>query len=101
MRMLAMLSRLPRPMVLGIFAGAGCFWIALLTIPAWQEQQRSGIFTGLQQHLLVSLSLHNPEHDVFVLLWITVGRPVTRPPPYRSPHAELPHGAPQSYSLRT
>ena len=32
---------------------------------------------------------------------ITVGRPVTRPPPYRSPHAELPHGAPQSYSLRT
>jgi len=32
---------------------------------------------------------------------ITVGRPVTRPPPYRSPRAELPHGAPQSYSLRT
>jgi hypothetical protein len=32
---------------------------------------------------------------------ITVGRPVARPPPYRSPHAELPHGAPQSYSLRT
>jgi len=34
-------------------------------------------------------------------LGITVGRPVTRPPPYRSPRAELPHGAPQSYSLRT
>jgi len=32
---------------------------------------------------------------------ITVGRPVARPPPYRSPRAELPHGAPQSYSLRT
>ena len=32
---------------------------------------------------------------------ITVGRPVTRPPPHRSPRAELPHGAPQSYSLRT
>jgi hypothetical protein len=32
---------------------------------------------------------------------IAVGWPVARPPPYRSPHAELPHGAPQSYSLRT
>jgi hypothetical protein len=32
---------------------------------------------------------------------ITVGRPVARPPPYRSPHAERPHGAPQSDSLRT
>ena len=36
-----------------------------------------------------------------VLVSITVGRPVARPPPYRSPRAELPHGAPQSYSLRT
>jgi hypothetical protein len=34
-------------------------------------------------------------------LVITVGRPVTRPPPYRSRRAELPHRAPQSYSLRT
>jgi len=32
---------------------------------------------------------------------ITVGRPVTRPPPYRSRRAELPHRAPRSYSLRT
>jgi len=34
-------------------------------------------------------------------LGITVGRPVTRPPPYRSRRAELPHRAPRSYSLRT
>jgi len=27
---------------------------------------------------------------------IAVGRPVTRPPPHRSPRAELPHGVPQS-----
>jgi len=32
---------------------------------------------------------------------ITVGRPVTRPPPYRSRRAELPHRALRSYSLRT
>ncbi len=32
---------------------------------------------------------------------ITVGRPVTRPPPYRSRRAELPHRAPRSDSLRT
>jgi len=32
---------------------------------------------------------------------ITVGRPVARPPPYRSRRAELPHRAPRSYSLRT
>ncbi|MBK1648939.1 hypothetical protein, partial [Rhabdochromatium marinum] len=32
---------------------------------------------------------------------ITVGRPVTRPPPYRSRRAELPHRAPRSDSLHT
>jgi glycosyltransferase involved in cell wall biosynthesis len=32
---------------------------------------------------------------------ITVGWPVSRPPPYRSPCAGLPHEALQSYSLRT
>jgi len=30
-----------------------------------------------------------------------VGRPVTQPPPHRSRRAELPHRAPQGYSLRT
>lgn len=32
MKALAFLSRLPRPMVLGVFAAAGGFWIVLLTI---------------------------------------------------------------------
>jgi hypothetical protein len=45
--------------------------------------------------------LHPARSAKLRLAHITVGRPVTRPPPYRSPHAELPHGAPQSYSLRT
>ncbi len=47
-------------------------------------------------------ALNNPQPGMILTIsCITVGRPVTRPPPYRSPRAELPHGAPQSYSLRT
>jgi len=72
-------------------------------------QARGERLPGQALHLQDSAALpgrnkwwpHNgPEHQPPVEP-ITVGRPVTRPPPYRSRRAELPHRAPRSYSLRT
>jgi hypothetical protein len=66
----------------------------------WQRDLYKDVVASFVSSFISGKEYLNPQFRPAVNA-ITVGRPVTRPPPYRSPHAELPHGAPQSYSLRT